>query len=387
MLLRQNRSAGMRTDPSRSYASTALCYVSSMGLMRDNPGYLASPGDSPSLWYWLGPNILWSHQADYRYGHDPDDDSLRAPKYVEEKMSEAVVTSADWWLKIVQSFNHTFNHTGYNVSNFAPTDIRIPDPAGGYHTWRELDSAAGFAYLLVVSGTAKHGNLVLAQQNQPALINATMSCLKWLDELGDQQINPLYEMLLPYGALAAARVNAELGTAFNVTRMITQSLGDGVNFESYSPWRRGWGMVSDRWGGEDVTGIVGSTLGGRPGPGLDPRAGNWDDPGCPTCGYAFFGNTAWFMQAIAPIPLYSPQHTRVIAKWLLHALSSSRFFLAAHVPHQLSNASTGLKYDPFGVLAYESCRKCDFDIATSKCLHGNDYGPFAQTDADGGPQV
>ena len=102
--------------------------------------------------------------------------------------------------------------------------------------------------------------------------------------------------------------------------------------------------------------------------------------------YAFFGNTAWFMQAIAPIPLYSPQHTKVIAKWLLHALSSSRYFLSTHVPHQLSNKTSGLKYDPFKVLAYESCRKCDFDIATSKCVHGNAYGPFAQTDANGGPQ-
>ena len=102
--------------------------------------------------------------------------------------------------------------------------------------------------------------------------------------------------------------------------------------------------------------------------------------------YAFFGNTAWFMQAIAPIPLYSPQHTKVIAKWLLHALSSSRYFLSTHVPHQLSNKTTGLKYDPYKVLAYESCRKCDFDIATSKCIHGNAYGPFAQTDANGGPQ-
>ena len=59
---------------------------------------------------------------------------------------------------------------------------------------------------------------------------------------------------------------------------------------------------------------------------------------------------AWFVQALAPIPLYSPRHTKVIAKWLLHALSASRFFLSQHVPHQLSNATTGLKYDPNHVL-------------------------------------
>ena len=170
---------------------------------------------------------------------------------------------------------------GFNFSAFKPTDILVPNGGQnhGYHTWRELDSAAGFAYLLVVSATAKHGSLVGAQQKEPELIDATVQCLTWLDNLGDRDINPLYEMLLPYGALAAARVNAELGMSFNVTRMIAQSLGDGVNFESYSPWRRGWGMLRDKWGREDVSGIIGSTLGGRPGRGKDPRAGNWDDPG------------------------------------------------------------------------------------------------------------
>ena len=75
--------------------------------------------------------------------------------------------------------------------------------------------------------------------------------------------------------------------------MISQCLGDGVNSDSYSPWRKGWGMIADTWGEEDVSGIIGSTLGGRPGKGKDPRAGNWDDPGCPTCGYAFFGNSEY----------------------------------------------------------------------------------------------
>eukprot|EP01052_Picozoa_sp_SAG31_P006220 SAG31_NODE_284_length_18497_cov_11.811773_6_plen_154_part_00 len=139
----------MRTDPSESYTSSALCWLSEMGLIRDNPGYLSSPGDSPSLWYWLGPNILWSHLADYSYGQD--DESLRAPKDVEGKLSQAIVASADWWLHIVKSFGGNFNHTGYNVSNFVPTDILVEDRHGaGFRTWRELDSAAGFAYLLVI---------------------------------------------------------------------------------------------------------------------------------------------------------------------------------------------------------------------------------------------
>ena len=67
VLLRRNRSAGMRTASSESYASSALCWLSQLGLIRDNPGYVDDPGNAESLWYWLGPNILWGHQADYRY--------------------------------------------------------------------------------------------------------------------------------------------------------------------------------------------------------------------------------------------------------------------------------------------------------------------------------
>ena len=49
--------------------------------------------------------------------------------------------------------------------------------------------------------------------------------------------------------------------------------------------RLGWGMLNDTWGVSDVSGIIGSTLGGK---NLDPSD--------PTSGYAFFGNTAWFLQ-------------------------------------------------------------------------------------------
>ena len=109
MLLRRSRRAGMRTNASESYSTSALCWLSELGLIRDNPGYLASPGDANSLWYWLGPNILWGHQADYSYGHAPGDDSLRAPQEAEAKMSQALVDSADWWLKIVRAFDGNFN--------------------------------------------------------------------------------------------------------------------------------------------------------------------------------------------------------------------------------------------------------------------------------------
>lgn len=47
-------------------------------------------------------------------------------------------------------------------------------------------------------------------------------------------------------------------------------------------------VMADRWGDEDIGGIVGSTIGGG--------------------GYAFAGDGYWFVKAIVPLPRYAPQY-------------------------------------------------------------------------------
>ena len=97
----------MHGNKSQTYAAAALCYLSKLGLIRDNPGYLLTPGVANSAWYWLGPNIQWTHLAGYAYGG-----GFQPPKHVHKAMVSAVATGSEWWVRIVNSYQGNFNHTG-----------------------------------------------------------------------------------------------------------------------------------------------------------------------------------------------------------------------------------------------------------------------------------
>ena len=58
----------------------------------------------------------------------------------------------------------------------------------------------------------------------PRFLTAADWCLRSLEERPLNK-SPLYEVLLPYGALAAARMNAELGRHYDVAKL-TQACFD-----------------------------------------------------------------------------------------------------------------------------------------------------------------
>ena len=100
--------------------------------------------------------------------------------------------------------------------------------------------------------------------------------------------NPLYEMLLPWGALTAARINARLGGA-GAPGASPAAPAAGVDLQKLLDWcmrgdawvRVGWGATIGEYGNQSVDGLVGSQLDGG--------------------GYAFFANTAWTLAALLPI--------------------------------------------------------------------------------------
>lgn len=100
-----------------------------------------------------------------------------------------------------------FNNTGF--------DFQTMTPVHSDHT--EPDSAAGIAWLMYLAYT-HHGKAEYKQ--------ATIWALSYLEQCSE---SPLYEMLLPFGALTAARFNKEQGYTFNVTRLVEWSLSDGHN--------------------------------------------------------------------------------------------------------------------------------------------------------------
>lgn len=146
------------------------------------------------------------------------------------------------------------------------------------------------------------------------------------------EVSPLYEMLLPYGAYVAARMNAELGRTYDVTRLLNWCF-DGTPLP-----RHGWGVIADRWNGYDMHGLQGSVTDGD--------------------GYAFAMNTFQMAGALTPLVRYDKGFAHDIGKWMLNVANNSRMFYPnAYGPENQSNPTWSATYDPQSVIAYEGVRK------------------------------
>ena len=166
----------------------------------------------------------------------------------------------------------------------------------------ESDAAGGLAYL----GLLGYETTGRAEDRRLAELS--------LDFLDRADYNTLYENLLPYGALAAVRFNAEYGDKHNAHKL----LGD---LFATSDVRARWGMVGKNWGGHPAYGLVGSRK-----TGLDVA-----DPIGPD--YAFAFNTMDFAATLAPIPRYDPATANAIGKYLCHVAHNARYFYPAYLTY------------------------------------------------------
>ncbi len=123
-----------------------------------------------------------------------------------------------------------------------------------------------------------------------------------LAALQSQPANPTYEVLMPFGAYLAARINAELGEKFDLEKMLTWS------FDGTPKCREGWGVLVGTWNGMDISGIVGSTV----------------DHG----GYGFLMNTYDAAWPLVPLVRYDQTRANAIGKWMLHAANAAKLFLS-----------------------------------------------------------
>ena len=233
----------------RAEAAT-LKYSSSVGIFRDFPD--AATGGS--FWYDIAPSIFAASISDLFNESVPLRNQTRF--------------SIGKWAEAAQSMKYNFTHTVFSFTKGAPVNNG---------KWLEADAAAGIAWLAFMGsrisagapdGSAEQALLLDCARRSIAALEATA----W---------NPLYEMQLPFGALAAARLNAEAGGNFDVRRLLNWSLtpdeptGNQLPNAPTGVTRSGWGAVTGRWGNATVDGLVGSSLDGG--------------------GYAFFGNTAWYV--------------------------------------------------------------------------------------------
>jgi hypothetical protein len=187
--------------------------------------------------------------------------------------------------------------------------------------WQQ-DAAGGHAYVLFAAFQMFGDKRYLAGAK-----SAT-------DALLSQKESRFYEILLPFGAYTAARLNAEYGTNYDITKLLNW-IFDGCQSKN---GRYGWGVIAERWGNYDVYGLQ----------------GNITDGG----GYAFLMNSVAMAWPLVPLVKYEPQYARAIGKYMLNAANACRLFYPDGIDekHQWLPA---LKNMTHGIIAYEGLRKAD----------------------------
>ena len=222
---------------------------------------------------------------------------------------------ASRWLQAVAAmggqaypWNHgNFNHRAWSLSTMTPNDDGVVEP----------EAAGAIGWLLYLAYT------VLGDDS------LRMGAEWSLEFLEERSTNPSYEIQMPYGAVIAARMNAELGTNYDIAKFLNWCF-------DITPLRN-WGATLGNWGGYDCDGLIGEAL--------------YD-------GYAFSMNGFQHMSALAPLVRYDDRFARAMGKWILNAANASRLFYPNYLPPENQDSETwSYTYDPDSYIAHESMRE------------------------------
>ena len=286
-----------------------------------------------SFWYDVFPNVLFCQLTELY----PDEAGLQ----------QRMLSVADRWYQACVALGGrvnppalpSFDHTGFNLRTMRPFDNgeRI-----------EPEGAAGIAWLEYMAWQ---------KSKDPRFLVAADWSIRAL-EGKPIEANPLYEVLLPYAALTAARMNAELGRNYDLARLVNWCFDPRPSPEA----RPNWGVIIGSWSGLDVNGLVGSVTDGG--------------------GYAFAMNTFQYVGTLAPVARYDPRYAHDIGKWILNVASASRLFYSnAHDAEHQSSFAWSSTHDPESVIAYEGLRRwkrsaasvarADYSEAAGKVLQGS----------------
>ncbi len=250
-------------------------------------------------WYDVFPNVVY-------YGISDVFPSVAGADEIQRMI-------ADQFYSADSALAGNYHYSYFDYADMKGVNNHIPPQEG---------AAAGHAYVLY-SAYQKFGDEKYLKGAKSA-IEAMLS----------QTESRFYEVLLPFGAYTAARLNAEQGTNFDIMKLLDWSF-DGCKAEV---GRTGWGVISERWGDYDVHGLQGSITDGG--------------------GYAFLMNTHSMAWPLVPMVRYQPQFANTIGKWMLNASNSSRLFY----PYEINDQNQWLperKELTKNVIAYEGLRKTD----------------------------
>lgn len=274
-----------------------------------------------SFWYEIWPGMAFNMLVDM-YSRNED-------------IAGIMRLNDEHWLTVIKNLSVDKKYPDFNYTSY---DFKTNK--GIYNgKWHEPDAAAGLAWLEFTAWKKFGDNKFL---------EASKSCMDFLQNRPDKE-GPFYEIMMPYGAYMAVRMNAELGTNYDELKMLNWCF-DGNNSD-----RDGWGVMTGKWGKYDVDGLVGQKKEEQ---------------------YAFAMNTFSQAAALVPIVKYNPAYSRTIGKWILNLANASRLFYADENPRNRQSSAVW-DGDPQHVICYEGLRK-DLD-------HDNKFYVFKGILADEGP--
>lgn len=283
--------------------------------MGDNNQYNCG---NPEFWYKMLPTIFLVQIADLYPG------KANLPNKVSDiadKLYDASVVmggSEEPWVI------PNYNHKSFNFSTMQPVDDG---------QWVESGSAAAFAWISYMAYT---------ESGEPNHLTVADWGMSYLTDVVPLNQNPLYEVMLRYGPITAARMNAELGRSYDLGKLLYWCSGYVSSPRYTYNFRTGWGTISDSaWGGYDCDGLAGSVT--------------------DSSGYAFAMNVFQSAGTTVPVARYDSGYARGIGKWMLNLANAARLLYPSFLDsdHQYYNAWEWAilnGYDPNSCIAYEGLR-------------------------------
>lgn len=250
-------------------------------------------------WYDVFPNVLYYAVSDL---------------YPEvERADELQKTIADQFYKADSILNGNYDYSYFDYAEMKGKRNHIPF---------QQDAAAGHAWVLYAA-YQKFGDM--------RYLDGAKSSL---EALLAQDESRYYEVLMPFGAYVAARLNAEQGTNYQYHDILDWTF-EGCKAED---GRTGWGVISGKWGDYDIHGLQGSRE--------------------QADAFGFLMNTFSLAWPLVPMVRYDPQYARATGKWMLNAANAARLCY----PYDIADENQWLperKSVTRNVIAYEGLRKND----------------------------
>lgn len=260
---------------------------------------LMGGGYGRDWWYDVVPNMLFYAICDLYPGVERADSLQRI--------------IADQFYKADSVLNGNYDYSYFDYSKMQGVVNQIP---------KQQDASAGHAFVLL-SAYEKFGDEKYLKGAKSAM-NAFAS----------QKESRFYELMMPFGALVGAKLNAEHGTNYDVLKFLNWTF-DGCKA---ADGRTGWGVIAERWGDYDMHGLQGSITDGG--------------------GYAFLMNSFDLAWPLVPMVKYDNRYAVTIGKWMLNVSNAARFFYPYEIDdtHQWLPAKKDITKN---VIAYEGIRKAD----------------------------